>query len=140
MSGAWAAPSSRLGLRLWEADAPWRQRHLVTRLQIRTSLGERDALVTFLVSGKRKALGSKLQSPWLQSLSSLTFQLQIRGSCLPARAGSGKEALAEAPCSCPGSNLPFAECFLIDSASSWQVSFSILLPVLHPPCVSAISV
>jgi len=109
VSGAKAAPSSRLGLR---ADAPWRQRHLVTCLQICTSPGERDALITFLVclaEDRRASLNYRV--PDCESLSSLTFQLQICGSCLPARAGSRREALAEAPCSCLGSNLLFAERF-----------------------------
>lgn len=87
--GAWAAPSSGLGL---QADAPRRQMHLVTRLQICTSLGERDVLITFLLSlANHKHSGLNYRVSDCESLSSLTFQLQICGSCLPARAGSGRE-------------------------------------------------
>lgn len=65
----------------------------------------------FLSLAKRKRSCLNYRVPDCQSLSSLTFQLQISASFLPARAGSGREALAEAPCSCPGSNLPFADFF-----------------------------
>lgn len=39
------------------ADAPWRQMHLVTRLQTCTSLGERDAPIIFVSLAKHKLLG-----------------------------------------------------------------------------------
>lgn len=103
VSGAWAWFAGRCF---------WRQMHLVTRLQICTSLGGQDALITFLLSlAKGKHSRRNYRVPDCESLSSLTFQLQICGSRLPARAGSRREALAEAHCACLGSNLPFAECF-----------------------------
>lgn len=91
VSGAWAAPRSWLealgGRCSLEAKAS-------CDLQICTGLGEQDALITFLVSlAKRKHSSLNYRLPDCESLSSLTFQLQICGSCLPAREGLGVPAV-----------------------------------------------
>lgn len=116
--GVWSISCTKLlaWMRLWEAHAPWRQRHLVTGWQICTSLREWDALIIYLVSlEKTQALGLKLQGPWLQEPVLINISIANLWQLSACWAGSGGEALAVAPLS---SDLPFAQCFFNSSVSS----------------------